>query len=81
MWTYWSKSKNQCVKCGFANKKARARGAVALFAAVFAQYQVATRERLVLPAADLTKLARYVRAYQGPYQPLLAKYLQLMRGR
>jgi tetratricopeptide (TPR) repeat protein len=54
---------------------------VALFAAVFAQYQVATRERLVLPAADLTKLARYVRAYQGPYQPLLAKYLQLMRGR
>jgi len=54
---------------------------VALFAAVFAQYQVATRERLVLPAADLAKLARYVRAYPGPYQPLLAKYLQLMRGR
>jgi len=54
---------------------------VVLFAAVFAQYQVATRERLVLPAADLTKLARYVRAYQGPYQTLLAKYLQLMRGR
>jgi tetratricopeptide (TPR) repeat protein len=54
---------------------------VALFAAVFGQYQVATRERLVLPAADLTKLARYVRAYQGPYQALLSKYLQLMRGR
>ncbi|MSO45943.1 MAG: VWA domain-containing protein [Acidobacteria bacterium] len=54
---------------------------VALFAAVFAQYQVVTRERLVLPAADLTRLARYVRAYQGRYQPLLAKYLQLMRGR
>ena len=53
----------------------------ALFAAVFAQYQVTTRERLVLPAADLARLARYVRAYQGPYQPLLAKYLQLMRGR
>ncbi len=53
----------------------------ALFAAVFAQYQVTTRERLVLPAADLARIARYVRAYQGPYQPLLAKYLQLIRGR
>ena len=24
-------------------------------------------------------VARYVRAYQGPYQPLLAKYLEIMR--
>jgi VWFA-related protein len=53
----------------------------ALFAAVFAQYHVVSRERLVLPDADQAKLARYVRAYQGPYQPLLAKYLQIMRGR
>jgi hypothetical protein len=54
---------------------------VALFAAVFAQYQVATRERLVLPAADQAKLARYVRAYNGPYKALLSKYLETMRGR
>lgn len=54
---------------------------VALFAAVFAQYHVVVRERLVLPAADQTKLAGYVRAYKGPYQPLLAKYLQIIRGR
>lgn len=54
---------------------------IALFAAVFAQYQVATRERLSLPAVDLTKLARYVRAYKGPYEALLTKYLQTMRGR
>ena len=53
---------------------------VALFAAVFAQYQVATRERLVLPADDVAKLARYVRAYEGPYGALLAKYLQAIRG-
>lgn len=53
----------------------------ALFAAVFAQYHVATRERLVLSAAEQTKLAGYVRAYKGPYQPLLTKYLQIMRGR
>ena len=51
----------------------------ALLAAVFAQYQVATRERLVLPAADQTKLARYVRAYEGPYKALLAKYVEIMR--
>ena len=54
---------------------------VALFAAVFAQYQVAMRERLVLPTADVAKLARYVRAYDGPYEALLTKYLQAMRGR
>jgi VWFA-related protein len=53
---------------------------VALFAAVFAQYQVATRERLVLPADDVAKIARYVRAYEGPYGALLAKYLQAIRG-
>jgi hypothetical protein len=46
---------------------------------VFAQYHVVTRERLAVSAADQTKLARYVRAYQGPYQPLLAKYLEIMR--
>ncbi|MDA1184856.1 MAG: VWA domain-containing protein [Acidobacteria bacterium] len=54
--------------------------AVALFAAVFAHYQVATRERLVLPDEDVTRLARYVRAYEGPYEALLAKYLRSIRG-
>ena len=53
---------------------------VALFAAVFAHYQVATRERLVLSDEDMTRVARYVRAYEGPYEALLAKYLQSIRG-
>ena len=53
---------------------------VALFAAVFAQYQVAMRERLVLPPDDVAKVAGYVRAYEGPYEALLAKYLQAIRG-
>ena len=53
---------------------------LALFAAVFAQYQVATRERLVLPADEVAKLARYVRAYDGPNGALLAQYLQIIRG-
>ena len=53
--------------------------AAALFAAVFAQYQAAVRERLSLSAAEQSKLARYVRAYQGPQAALLAKYLQILR--
>lgn len=52
---------------------------VALFAAVYAQYHVVTGEKLALSQADQAKLARYVRAYTGPYQPLLAKYLEIMR--
>jgi hypothetical protein len=51
----------------------------ALLAAVYAQYQVATREHLVLPASDVSKLAGYVRAYEGPYKALLAKYVEMMR--
>ena len=54
---------------------------LANFAAVFAQYQVSTRERLVVTPAEQTKLARYVRNYDGPYKALLAKYLQSIRGR
>jgi hypothetical protein len=46
---------------------------------VYAQYQVATRERLVLPASELTKLNGYVRAYDGPYKALLAKYVERLR--
>ena len=54
---------------------------LANFAAVFAQYQVSTRERLVVTPAEQAKLARYVRNYDGPYEALLAKYLQSIRGR
>jgi VWFA-related protein len=53
---------------------------VPLFATVFAHYQVVTRERLVLSDEDVARLARYVRAYEGPYEALLAKYLQAIRG-
>jgi VWFA-related protein len=51
-----------------------------LFAAVFAQYQLTTRNRVTLSNADLDKLARYVRAYRGPSAPLLARYLETIRG-
>jgi VWFA-related protein len=53
----------------------------ALFAAIYSNYQVVTREKLALSAADRTKLARYVKAYQGPRQALLLKYLDVMRAR
>jgi VWFA-related protein len=53
----------------------------ALFAAVFTQYHVVTRERLAVSQADQARLAKYVQAYNGPYKALLAKYLQVMRGR
>jgi VWFA-related protein len=53
----------------------------ALFAAVFAQYQATTREHLAVSAADRAKLTRYVRAYEGPQQALLTKYLNAMSSR
>lgn len=52
-----------------------------LFAAVFTQYHVVTRERLAVSQAEQARLAKYVQAYTGPYKALLAKYLQIMRGR
>jgi predicted Zn-dependent protease len=50
----------------------------ALFAAVLAQYQVATSTGAELSTTDRAKLLKYGRAYNGPQQPLLAKYLASM---
>ena len=47
----------------------------ALFAAVLAQYQVARTTGADLSSADRAKLLKYARAYKGPQQALLAKYL------
>jgi VWFA-related protein len=47
----------------------------ALFAAVLAHYQVATATGAELSEADRAKLLKYGKAYKGPQQPLLAKYL------
>ena len=51
---------------------------VALFAAVFAQYHVATRERLAVSAADQAKLARYVRV-PGRISRSSRAYLEILR--
>jgi predicted Zn-dependent protease len=53
----------------------------ALFAAVYSYYQHTTRELLALSADDQARVTRYVRAYQGPQQALLEKYLASMRDR
>jgi hypothetical protein len=53
----------------------------ALFAAVFAQYQITAREEVSVSTQELAKLSRYVRAYKGPEGPLLGKYLDVIRGR
>jgi tetratricopeptide (TPR) repeat protein len=52
----------------------------ALFAAVFAQYQITSQDRLPLPTADIAKFTRYVRAYRGDALPLLERYLETLRG-
>jgi hypothetical protein len=46
-----------------------------LFAAVLAQYQVARATGAELTTADRAKLLKYARAYKGPQEALLAKYL------
>ena len=50
----------------------------ALFAAVLAHYQVATSTGAELSDADRAKLLKYGKAYKGPQQPLLAKYLSAL---
>ena len=53
----------------------------ALFAAVFAQYQLATHEGERLTAEDEARIARYVRSYSGPSKELLSKYLEVIHAR
>jgi len=48
----------------------------ALFAAVLAQYQISLVTGAELSAADRAKLLKYGKAYKGPQEPLLAKYLE-----
>jgi len=47
----------------------------AIFAAILAQYQVALVTGAELSTADKAKLLKYEKAYKGPQQALLAKYV------
>ena len=53
----------------------------ALFAVVMAQYEVVSRDGAVLSDADRARFARYVKAYKGPQQALLGKYLEVFAPR
>jgi len=46
-----------------------------LFAAVLAQYQVSLLTGAELTAADKARLLKYERAYKGPQQALMSKYV------
>lgn len=50
----------------------------ALFAAIMAHYQVTTQAKVPLSDAERAKVTRYARAYKGPQQALIAKYLAAM---
>lgn len=53
----------------------------ALYAAIVAQYETSSRAGVSLSQADIAKLTRYARAYRGPQQALVEKYLAALRGR
>ena len=51
----------------------------ALFSAVMAQYEVTTRAGVPLSDIERARLTRYARAYKGPQEALIAKYLAAMQ--
>ena len=53
----------------------------ALFSAIMAQYEVTSRAKVPLSDIDRAKLTRYAKAYKGPQQALVSKYLDALQGR
>ncbi len=53
----------------------------ALFSAILAQYQIASRAKVTLSDTERAKLARYARAYKGPQEALISKYLDALQPR
>ena len=51
----------------------------ALFSIIMAQYEVTTRARVSLSDEQRAKLAKYARAYKGPQQALISKYLDALQ--
>jgi VWFA-related protein len=50
----------------------------ALFSAVMSQYEVSSLQDITLAQSDRQKLTRYARAYKGPQQALVARYLSAL---
>ena len=53
----------------------------ALFSIIMAQYEVTSRARVPLSDVERAKLTKYARAYKGPQQALVSKYLEALDGR
>ena len=53
----------------------------ALFSAIMAQYEIASRAKVGLSSVERAKLTRYARAYKGPQEALVAKYLDALQAR
>jgi Flp pilus assembly protein TadD len=51
----------------------------ALFSFIMAQYEVTTKARVSLSDAERAKLTRYARAYKGPQEALISKYLAALQ--
>jgi VWFA-related protein len=53
----------------------------ALFAAILAQYEMASRAQVGLSSVERAKVTRYAKAYKGPQSALVAKYLDALQAR
>lgn len=53
----------------------------ALFSMIMAQYEVASRAKMPLSSVERAKLMRYAKAYSGPREALIAKYLDALQAR
>ena len=53
----------------------------ALFSMIMAQYEVTSRAKVPLSDVERAKLAKYARAYKGPQEALIAKYMDALNGR
>jgi len=53
----------------------------AIFSAIMAHYEVSSRQKVPLSDVDRAKLTRYARAYKGPQQALISKYLDALQAR
>jgi VWFA-related protein len=53
----------------------------ALFSAIMSQYEVASRASVGLSDVERAKLTKYARAYKGPQEALVSKYLATLQAR
>ncbi|MGH9346397.1 MAG: VWA domain-containing protein [Vicinamibacterales bacterium] len=53
----------------------------ALFSMIMAQYEVASRAKVGLSDDQRARLTRYARAYKGPQEALISKYLDALQAR